>query len=226
MKNVIVIPAFNEASAIGAVVASAVAVADAVIVVDDGSADDTGPIAERAGALVVRHMVNRGTGAATATGLQAALRVGADRIVTMDADGQHSPDDARRIFERLAAGDVDFVSGSRMKGLKAGAGRMPIHRRLLNWLGNFLTYLLFGVWVSDSQSGLRGMSRRAASLIELRTNGFEVCSEMVYQVRKHGLAHDELGVSAIYTAYSMSKGQSLAGGWRTATRLILRRLIG
>lgn len=226
MKRVIVIPALNEAPAIEEVVRQAVRVADAVIVVDDGSSDGTGAVAERAGALVVRHTVNRGTGAATATGLAAALRVGADLIVTMDADGQHRAEDAERIFARLAGGDVDFVSGSRILGVKEGAGRMPLRRRVYNWIGNFLTMLLFGVWVSDSQSGLRGLSARAASSIELRTNGFEICSEMVYQVRKQGLRYAEVSVPAIYTEHSLSKGQSFVNGVRTATRLIFRRLIG
>jgi glycosyltransferase involved in cell wall biosynthesis len=224
VKNVIVIPAFNEAGAIGAVVADAVSVADAVIVVDDGSHDDTRAVALAAGAMVVRHAINRGVGGATGTGLKAALRIGADAIVTMDADGQHRAEDAARLFARLAQGDIDFVNGSRL--LDRTTGKMPLRRVFYNTIANVLTFLLFGVWVSDSQSGLRGLSRRAASVVELRTNGFEVCSEMIQQIRRHGWRYAEVPIPAIYTAYSMSKGQNLGNGVRTAVRLLLRRFIG
>src|SRR5205823_3781167 len=98
-------------------------------------------------------------GGALGTGIAAAVKLGAVAVVTMDADGQHRAADAARIFERLAKGDVDFVIGSRMLTGTDG-GKMPLRRVLFNGVGNLLTYLLFGVWVTDSQSGLRGLSRR------------------------------------------------------------------
>jgi glycosyltransferase involved in cell wall biosynthesis len=225
-KRVIVIPAFNEATAIEPVIRGAAEVADHVIVVDDGSSDRTAEVAERAGALVVRHAVNRGVGGATGTGLQAALAVGAAAIVTMDADGQHRVEDAERVFARLATGDVDFVNGSRLLGRKEGAGRMPARRVLYNNIANVLTWSLFGVWVTDSQCGLRGLSARAAAAIDLQTSGFEVCSEMIQKVRRNGWRFAEVPVAPVYTTYSLSKGQSFTMGVRTAMRLIMRRLIG
>ena len=228
-KQIIVIPAYNEEATVAQVVRDAVRVADAVVVVDDGSRDRTSALAGEAGAIVVRHAVNRGLGGALGTGLAAAIKLGADAVVTMDADGQHRAADAARVFQRLGQGDVDFVIGSRMLGSAPGnedGGKMPIHRVLFNGVGNALTYLLFGVWVTDSQSGLRGLSRRAAETIELRTNGMEVSSEFIKELREKRWQLAEIAIPAIYTEYSLSKGQSFFVGIKTAAKLIIRRFIG
>ncbi len=228
-KKVIVIPAYNEETTVADVVRQAALVADQVVVVDDGSRDRTCEVARGAGAVVLQHAVNRGLGGALGTGIAAALALGADFVVTMDADGQHRAADAGRLFERLGAGDVEFVMGSRMarsqeQGLTRG--KMPLRRVVLNWLGNLFTYLLFGVWVSDSQSGLRGLSRRAAETVDLRTNGMEVSSEFIKEIRERRWRVAEIPIPAIYTEYSLSKGQSFLGGLKTAAKLIIRRFIG
>lgn len=219
-----VIPAYSEATVVGHVVRDALAIADAVVVVDDGSPDRTAEEARAAGAIVVRHAINRGVGGALGTGIAAARRLGATAIVTMDADGQHRAVDARRVFERLDTGDVDFVIGSRMIG--EGRRGMPAHRVTLNRLGNLLTFLLFGLRVTDSQSGLRGLTRAAADGLDLRTNGMESSSEFVNEIRARGWRFTEIAIPAIYTEYSLSKGQSLGGGFRTAAKLIARRFLG
>lgn len=224
-KRIIVIPAYREEATVAGVVREAVKVADAVVVVDDGSPDRTGDEARAAGAIVVRHALNRGLGGALGTGIEAARKLGATAIVTMDADGQHRAADAARVFERLAAGDADFVIGSRLLPGEAG-GRMPLHRVLLNRLGNLLTFVLFGAWVTDSQSGLRGLTRAAADDLELRTNGMEVSSEFIKQIHDRGWRLAEIAIPAIYTDYSLSKGQSVGGGFRTAAKLIMRRFLG
>lgn len=224
-KRIIVIPAYCEETVIGNVVRDAVRVADAVVVVDDGSPDRTGEVARAAGAIVVRHSLNRGLGGALGTGIAAAKRLGATAIVTMDADGQHRASDAARVFDRLAKGDVDFVIGSRMLPGPDRAG-MPAHRVVLNRLGNLLTLILFGVRVTDSQSGLRGLTRAAADGLDLRTNGMEVSSEFINEIRSRGWRFAEISIPAIYTDYSLSKGQSVGGGFRTAAKLISRRFLG
>lgn len=223
-QRIIVIPAFNEARAIAEVVRGATKFADRVIVVDDGSRDETGKLAKEAGALVVRHAVNRGVGAAIGTGIEAAVKLGADAVVTMDADGQHRPEDAGRVFDRLAKGDVEFVMGSRLKKGDE-PGHMPLHRVLLNTVGNLLTFVLFGVWVTDSQCGLRGLSQKAASTIELRTSGMESISEFIKEMKDKHWRHDEVAIKAIYTDYSMSKGQNFFLGIKVALKLIFRRFI-
>jgi UDP-N-acetylglucosamine---dolichyl-phosphate N-acetylglucosaminyltransferase len=223
-QRIIVIPAYNEERTIAEVVRGATKFADRVIVVDDGSRDETGPLAKQAGALVVRHAVNRGVGAAIGTGIEAAVRLDADAVVTMDADGQHRAEDAGRVFDRLAKGDVEFVMGSRMKK-GDDPGHMPPHRVLLNTIGNILTFMLFGVWVTDSQCGLRGLSHKAARTIELRTNGMESISEFIKEMKDKHWRHDEVAIKAIYTDYSMSKGQNFFLGIKVALKLIFRRFI-
>jgi UDP-N-acetylglucosamine---dolichyl-phosphate N-acetylglucosaminyltransferase len=228
-KQIIVIPAYNEEATVAQVVRDAIRVADAVVVVDDGSRDRTSALAGEAGAIVVRHAVNRGLGGALGTGIAAAVKLGATAVVTMDADGQHRAADAGRVFERIAKGDVDFVIGSRMlRGEQGGQaeGKMPIHRVLFNAVGNLLTYLLFNVWVTDSQSGLRGLSRRAAETVDLRTNGMEVSSEFIKEAHTKRWQLAEISIPAIYTDYSLSKGQSFGVGIKTAAKLIIRRFIG
>jgi UDP-N-acetylglucosamine---dolichyl-phosphate N-acetylglucosaminyltransferase len=224
-KKVIVIPAFNEETTVAQVARDALRVADQVVVVDDGSRDRTAALAAEAGAVVVSHAVNRGLGGALGTGIAAALRLGAESVVTMDADGQHRAQDAARLFERLGQGDVEFVIGSRMLPGDDG-GKMPFHRTVFNAAGNVFTYMLFGVWVTDSQSGLRGLSRRAAEAIDLRTNGMEVSSEFIKELREKKWRLAEIPIPAIYTEYSLSKGQSFLVGVKTAAKLIIRRFIG
>ena len=224
-QRIIVIPAYNEALTIAEVVRGAAKIADRVVVVDDGSRDQTSELAREAGAVVVRHAVNRGVGAALGTGIEAAVRLGADAVVTMDADGQHRAQDAAKVFARLDQGDVDFVIGSRMKK-GDDPGNMPLHRVLFNAVGNLLTFLLFGVWVTDSQSGLRGLSRQAATTIELRTNGMESLSEFIKEKKDKHWRLAEVPIKAIYTDYSMSKGQNFFVGVKVAMRLIFRRFFG
>jgi len=221
-KRVIVIPAFNEERTIGEVARGAFRVADRVLVVDDGSSDRTSEVAAAAGATVVRHAVNRGLGGALGTGIAGALRLGAEAIATMDADGQHRPEDAQRVFDRLAEGDVDFVIGSRMI---EGRGNMPAVRRFAQLAGNALTYVLFRRWVTDSQSGLRAMTRAAAERIHIRSSRMEVSSEFVKEIVDKDLRLAEVPIEAIYTDYSLSKGQNFMVGVQTALKLILRRLL-
>jgi hypothetical protein len=142
----------------------------------------------------------------------------------MDADGQHRAEDAGRVFDRLAKGDVEFVMGSRMKK-GDDPGHMPARRVLFNTVGNVLTFLLFGVWVTDSQCGLRGLSHKAASTIELRTSGMESISEFIKEMKDKRWRHDEVAIKAIYTDYSMSKGQNFFLGVKVALKLIFRRFI-
>jgi glycosyltransferase involved in cell wall biosynthesis len=224
-QRIIVIPAYNEERTIADVVRGAVKFADRVIVVDDGSRDESAKLAKEAGAVVVRHAVNRGVGAALGTGIEAAIRLDADLVVTMDADGQHLAEDAGKVFERLAQGDVEFVIGSRLKK-GAQPGNMPFHRVIFNTVGNILTFFLFGVWVTDSQSGLRGLSRKATHTIELRTNGMESLSEFLKEMKDKRWRMAEVPIKAIYTDYSMSKGQNFFVGVKVAIKLIFRRFIG
>lgn len=230
MKTIIVIPAYNEEQTVGEVVRRAAGQAD-TLVIDDGSTDRTREIARAAGARIVSHVVNRGLGAALGTGLAAALAHGAEVIVTLDADLQHDPEEMPRLVEPIVSGKADLVIGSRLLPFSTPlnpsqpfSSPMPWYRQFQNKTGNLVTYFLFGVRCTDTQSGFRAFSRRAAEMIQIQTDGMEVSSEILQQAHRLGLRMVEVPIAARYSRYSLSKGQNLALGVRTAWRLFLQRL--
>jgi glycosyltransferase involved in cell wall biosynthesis len=218
----VVIPAYNEGSVIGALVRSLIAAGyPQVVVVDDGSTDDTAAAARAAGARVLSHRINRGAGAATETGLEAARHLGAEYTVTMDGDGQHYLEDIPAMIAPLQAGRCDVVIGSRFRG----GSRIGLMTRLYNQVANVLTFVLSGTWVSDSQSGMRSFSRRALEAIHIESNGYEFCSEMFSQLKVAGLSFCEVPIRVHYSDYSRSKGQNFINGVETVFRLIIRSLM-
>jgi glycosyltransferase involved in cell wall biosynthesis len=221
MRIAVVVPAYNEAKTVAGVVRSLCGPDRRVIVVDDGSGDGTGAAAEEMGAEVVRHVINRGLGASLATGIACALEGDCDCVVTFDADGQHRVEDLPGLTAPILEGRADIAIGARV----ADRHLMPITRRLANSLGNLLTWALFGVWVSDSQSGLRAFSRRAASEMELRSDRMEVSSEIIREIGRNEWRVAEVPIVPVYTDYSLSKGQGFLVGLKTAMRLIVRRLV-
>jgi UDP-N-acetylglucosamine---dolichyl-phosphate N-acetylglucosaminyltransferase len=220
-RIIIVIPAYNEERSIIAVIRGLKQQGFArLIVVDDGSSDRTSELARQEGVILLRHILNRGLGGALGTGISAALRLGAELIVTFDADGQHDPNDIGRLLDPIENGEADVVIGSRLLDPIG----MPYPRRLANWIANIVTYLLFRIWTTDSQSGLRAFSRQAAARMQLLTSGMEVSSEIIAETVKNRLQWKEVPVQAIYTDYSLSKGQSFTVGMRTLMRLILAKM--
>jgi len=226
----IVIPAFNEAKVIGATLVALPRTLGGideirVVVVDDGSTDGTADEVRRVAderVVLLRHSVNRGLGGALGTGLAYAKREGADYVVTYDADGQHAPEDIDRVLEPLRAGAAEAVVGSRL----IDPTGMPWYRIFGNWGLNFMTWLLFGMWTSDSQSGLRGFGRRAIDTIDVRMDRMEVSSEFIKEIRRHRLKFAEAPIRAIYTDYSLEKGQSNWNAFNILLRLFMHGLLG
>jgi glycosyltransferase involved in cell wall biosynthesis len=220
-RVVVVIPAYNEERTIVEVIRGLKQRGfTTLIVVDDGSSDRTGELASREGVIRLRHLLNRGLGGALGTGISAALRLGAEVIVTFDADGQHDPSDIMRLLQPLEMGKAEVVIGSRMWDPRG----MPYRRRMANWIANVVTYLLFGGWTTDSQSGLRAFSSRAATRLQIMTTGMEVSSEIIAETVRNRLRWEEVPVQAIYTDYSLSKGQSFTVGLQTLVKLILAKV--
>lgn len=218
----IVIPAYNEGNTLPRVLNSLKEKGYTnTMVVDDGSRDDTFEVAKKHAKVAVRHKLNRGLGGALGTGIQGALRLGAEYIITFDADGQHDPKDILKVLSPLRRREADAVIGSRLINPEG----MPLKRRVANKIANFVTYLLFGVWTTDSQSGLRGFNKKAAEHIRIRTNRMEVSSEIIREIGYHDLRFKEVPIRAIYTDYSLSKGQSFLVGIKTFAKLLMHRLI-
>ena len=230
MKVIALIPAFNEEATIAEVLVKTKPFVDGMVVVNDGSTDRTAQIAQGQGAIVVSHVINRGLGAAVGTGFAAAKRWKADVVVTLDADGQHDAHEIQKFLAAIEAG-ADVVIGSRMLEISSpsqgevGRGLMPFHRRVANTIGNLVTLLLFGAWVTDSQSGFRVFTRYALGKIEVKTNRMEVSSELIAEAKRHQLKLVEVPIQAIYTDYSLSKGQNFFVGLKTVVKLVVRRLM-
>jgi polyprenyl-phospho-N-acetylgalactosaminyl synthase len=202
----VVIAAYNEVGVIARVVVEVRRCGYTVLLVDDGSTDATAATAEKAGAVVIRHPVNLGQGAALQTGIEYALREGADVIVTFDADGQHRVADIDVLIDAMAKHNVDFVFGSRVLG---GAINLPPTRRLLLKAATWFTRTTSGLSVTDTHNGLRAMTQRGAGAIRLRQNRMAHASEFLNQVSASGLKYIEVPVTIEYSAYSLAKGQKL-----------------
>lgn len=215
---VAVIPALNEVTRIKAVVEQTLPFVDKVVVVDDGSTDGTGAVAAAAGAVVVRHAQNLGPGAATMTGIVAARRLGAKAAVTLDADGQHFGSDIPAFLGPLERGEADVAFANRFGRIN----NIPLVRRLANAVGNFITYLATGLWVADSQCGLKAFGPKALAGLNLRMPGFEFCTEIVREVGRKKWTFVEVPAKVVYSEYTMAKGQSFATGIKTAARILLR----
>jgi glycosyltransferase involved in cell wall biosynthesis len=207
----IVIPAYNEESAIGKVVSEVKPLWPNLVVVDDGSKDATGAAARAAGAIVLTHIVNRGQGAALQTGLSFALRRGAEIIVTFDSDGQHRPEDIATLVEPIAAGRADAVLGSRFLGTTE---RMPRLRLVLLRAAVIFTRVTSGARVTDAHNGLRAFSRAAAARIHIELDRMAHASEIVDQIAARGIRFVEVPVHVRYSDYSRRKGQSTLGAFR------------
>ncbi|MDP3784663.1 MAG: glycosyltransferase family 2 protein, partial [bacterium] len=280
-----IVPAFNEEEVIEKVIADLnkyLSQECEIILVNDGSTDRTAEMAHKAGAMVLRHPINRGLGAALATGIEGALLLlspppfsspldGEERrggvIITLDADGQHDGADIPRLIEPIIKGEAEVVIGSRFVhnpssppltfppkadppraerggesanvpplksgvsvGLRTAAsevrgGRgsyeMPYSRRIANLCGNFFTWLLFGIWVSDSQSGFRAFSASSAAALRIRTSTMEVSSEIIREISRLKLKMVEVSIMVKYNEYSLSKGQGFLKGLETLWKLIV-----
>ncbi len=219
----IVIPAYHEASSIGDVVAALRETFEHVVVVDDGSRDDTRRRAADAGAVALRHVINRGQGAALQTGITYALRRGAAAVVTFDADGQHRRDDIPRLLAALDEGGCDIALGSRFLGSTEG---MPVLRRVTLKLAVLFTRLVSRVRVTDAHNGLRAFTREAASRLRIRMDRMAHASEVIDQIRRSGLSYREVPVHIRYTAYSRAKGQRLTAAFKIVIDYLLNRLLG
>lgn len=214
----IVVPAYREATRIAGVLSAIpnrIAGIDAcrVIVVDDGSPDNTAAAARTAGATVLRHRVNLGVGAALRTGTEAAIRLGADIVVHMDADGQHPPEDLERLVQPLLAG-ADAVTA-----IRSFRRPMPWLLILGNRLLSLATQALFAVDNPDTQCAYRAFWARCWPSLAWRSSDYAFASEMLVQAKRHGIHWQVVPIRTIYL--DRFKGTGVEEGVR-----IFRKLIG
>lgn len=219
MRVLILIPVFNESKTITAQIQNLKNYGfQEILVVDDGSTDQTGNLSIAAGAIVLRHVINRGAGAATYTGICYAKKYDYDIVVTMDGDGQHDPQDVIRLLNAYNDTRASVIVGNRFM---SGLNNVPRSRQFYNGLANLITFLFSGKWTHDSQSGFKLLDRQALKVIDELMDGFEFCSEILIKAHLANLTVEEIPIKVYYTKESMTKGQSLWNGLKTFYKLLL-----
>lgn len=216
----IVIPAFNEQDRIADVVFRALFHADEVIVVNDGSTDSTSSLARDAGAIVIDLSLNSGAGFATRIGCDHALEKGAGIIVTIDADGQHDPEDIPLALARMYKGDdLDMVFGVRPRNKD-----MPLKKRFGNSLLTSLANVLYGVRVSDSQTGFHVFTADGFRKSRWESHRYDFVSEIVFQVARNKVRYAEVPIRTIYIG--KTSGMGVMDGIRSILMMFLWKLRG
>ena len=194
MKTCAIIPAYNEARRVTPVIQATRTRVDTVLVVDDGSPDDTSAVARAAGAEVIRLEPNQGKGAALEAGFQWAVRSGCEVCITLDADGQHDPADIPNLLDAYARTGAPVVVGSRMSDVQA----MPFVRKCTNWFMSWMLSRLMGQWVPDTQCGYRLFRCAVLADVKVDSPRFAAESEILLELARRGHAIAEAPIRTIY----------------------------
>lgn len=225
MNIVCIIPAYNEEKNIKEVIKNVLPFVSEIVVVDDGSIDQTGRYAKEQGATVLSHIVNRGQGAALRTGTQYAINKNAEIVIHFDADGQFLPGDIKNAVAPIVAGLADIVFGSRFLSSSKIAlekKEMPGFKKyVIMPTARMVNKIFFGVNLSDPQSGFRVFSARAAKKIYWHQDGMAHCSEILYASHQTGLKILEVPITVVYHDF----GQKFSGGLKILKDLFISRLI-
>lgn len=215
MKVAIVIPAWNESKHIYDVVKRTQKVVSDIIVVDDGSKDNTTELAKKAGATTLTHIINMGKGAAAKTGCDFAYKKGYDILILMDADGQHMPEDIPRFLKALEKKDIVF-------GYREQNKNAPIIMTFGNWFLTTASQILFGMAIKDTQSGFRAFTKKAYKKIKWNSTDYAMESEMIY--RAQGLKFSQIPIKRIYL--DNEKGTTVWHGIKIGWQMLKWKLIG
>lgn len=207
MKITVVIPAFNEEKRLGSVLTDLKKhKIKEIIVVDDGSDDNTILVAQKEKVTIIPHPVNLGQGAAIQTGLEYAKRIGSEITVTFDADGQFVASEVPRMIKPILQKKVDIVLGSRFLGK---AVNIPLTRKFILKLGIIFTWLFSGIKLTDTHNGFRAFSRKALSLINIKQNGMAHASEIIHQIKRYRLKYCEIPVTVKYSRGHGPKSENI-----------------
>jgi glycosyltransferase involved in cell wall biosynthesis len=214
----VIVPAYNEEQNIGRVIGGLFEKGiKNIVVVDDGSTDDTAQVARQNGATVLSHEINRGQGASLQTGNEFALRNNASLVVHFDADGQLNPSDINEAIETMQKNHADVVFGSRFLDNRS---KLPWTKRHIllpvsRWVNKFLT----GVKLTDAHNGFRILSKKALEKIKITQDRMAHNSEIVRQIKEHGLVFVEHPVEVTYFEY----GQNVSGGLKVLQDIVIAK---
>lgn len=218
----IIIPAYNEAKRIGKTVAGVIRHWPHVVVIDDGSSDNTAQVANSHGAIVLKHPLNCGQGAALQTGITFALRNHAKYLVTFDADGQHSASDIPAMLQPLIESKTAITLGTRFLGQTVN---MPWSRRILLKAAVLFTRIVSNIRVTDTHNGLRGFTADAATKIRIKQDRMAHASEILDEISRQGIPYTEVPVTIVYNEETLAKGQSGWGAFKIVGQLLMGRLV-
>lgn len=222
-ETYVIVPVYNEAKVVGPVLKHMKTVFHNIICVNDGSKDTSAAEVEAAGVVLINHPVNLGAGAATQTGLLYALQdPEAQYFTTLDADGQHRPEDAKRMLAHLKKHNLDVVIGSRFIGQYENISRP---KYILLKIAAIFSYATTGVKLTDPHIGLRVFNRAFAEALDLQMHDFAHASELVSRIHTGHFAYDEYPVKVTYTDYTKSKGQPMINAVNIAFDLLVQRLV-
>lgn len=203
-----IVPIYNEATVIEDCIADLRTIFSNILVIDDGSTDDSASKAKKSGAQVIRHALNVGQGLAISTGFKWVQGQNKFKnIVTFDGDGQHIAHDALRLVEELENSSLDIVFGSRFLGYEKS--NTPAMKRIILKIVTKITNILTGIKLSDAHNGLRALTVEASKVVELTQAGMAHASQMISLTRQANLKYHEIPVNVLYTSYSTKKGQSI-----------------
>jgi glycosyltransferase involved in cell wall biosynthesis len=216
---VIVIPSFNEGDRVDQVVKQVKEKGfTRIVVVDDHSSDDSMENLRKHGVIILHHLLNRGAGAATETGLRYCRdHLNFETIITIDADTQHDPEDLNHLLEQHLLQNSDVTIGNRFM---ENSNLIPADKKFFNSVANIRTSLLCGNWISDSQSGFKAFSIKAVKLIILEQDKYEYCSEIFIKAYQLGLKVINVPVKSYYPESIKNKGQNLFHGINTFMNLV------
>lgn len=218
MKIFVVIPAYNEAKWIAQVVEGVMSAGYKTVVVNDCSKDETAALAERAGAVVLRHIINRGQGAALRTGTNWSLENGAEIVVHFDADGQFRVEDIDRLVKPLESGTAEVVFGSRFLD---NTTKMPwVKRGLIMPMGRLVNRVLFGVKLTDPQSGFRAFTAAVGEKLHWRQDRMAHASEILSLVVRGHWRVVEVPITVIYHEF----GQNVSGGFKILKEIFIKKI--
>lgn len=219
MKVFCIIPAHNEATRIAKVINKVKPFVDEVVLVNDGSQDNTGELAREAGATVLTHIINRGQGAALQTGNEYALSKQADVVVHFDGDDQFRAEEIPEIIAPILLQESEAVLGSRFLDKKSDLPKMK--KNIIMPLARLANKLFFNINLSDPQSGFRALNKEAVQKIKIENDGMAHCSEILYQIFKNNIKVKEVPITVTYHEY----GQKISGGVRIMKDLIIKEII-